>query len=68
MAYDLYGDIDDRGRARDAFASRSAESRNSDGPNNFKLEFDLKQDSATGHYAIDNQSKACGTDFVLSRG
>ena len=67
MSYDLYGDIDDRDRALDAFASKSAESQNMPGPSKFNLEFDLKQNSATGHYAIDNQSKACRTDFVLSR-
>ncbi len=67
MSYDLYGDIDDQDRALDAFASKSIESQNMPGPRIFKLEFDLKQDSATGYYAIDNQSKTCRTDFVLSR-
>ncbi len=68
ITYDLYGEIDSRGRARDAFASMSVESPYSSGPSTFNLEFDLSRDSAIGHYAIDNQSDSCRTDFVLSRG
>ena len=68
MTYDLYGEIDSRGRARDAFASKSVESPRTSGPSTFKLDFDLLRDSATGHYVIDNQSANCRTDFVLSRG
>ena len=68
LTYDIYGAIDDRGRARDAFAAKSAESRDTSGPKYFKLDFDLLRDNATGHYVIDSQSANCRTDFVLSRG
>jgi len=67
MTYDLYREIDSRGRARDAFASKSIESPHGSGPATFKLEFDLLRDRATGNYAIDNQPASCRTDFVLTR-
>lgn len=67
VKYDLYGDIDITGRAKDVRAGKNKESRNIPGPRFFALDLTFAGDKATGSYHIDSRSASCQTNVSLSR-
>lgn len=67
VKYDIYGKLDASGRAGDAHAGKSKESRSTPGPRLFKFNFVFSGDSATGRYANDSTSSTCQANFSLLR-
>ena len=67
VKYDVYGDIDSRGRTGSARAGKSREAHAMPAPRFFKLNIEFEADTAHGHYAIDSQTALCQANFALAR-
>jgi predicted Zn-dependent protease len=65
--YDVYGNIDYKGRTTDARAGKNKASQTIPAPRFFRIEIAFEPNSARGSFAIDSTSGSCQADFTLAR-
>jgi hypothetical protein len=65
--YDVYGNIDHKGRTTDARAGKNKASQTIPAPRFFRIEIAFEPNSAQGTFAIDSTSASCWANFTLAR-
>lgn len=65
VKYDVYGNIDHKGRTEDARAGKSKDFQTMPAPRFFRLDLAFEQSAARGSFAIDSTSAGCRAEFAL---
>lgn len=65
VKYDVYGNVDHKGRTEDARAGKSKDFQTMPAPRFFRLDLAFEQSAARGSFAIDSTSAGCRAEFAL---